>query len=76
MAIQKTLTSTGRAMLFTSIILCSCFLSTMLGSLTCVIIFGFLTAVTVLLALLADFVVAPALMLLVKQSRKSSEKTI
>lgn len=64
-AIRKTLLGTGRAMLFTSLILCCGFFSIMAATLKSAYFFGLLTGVTILLALIADFVLAPALMLLV-----------
>ncbi len=69
-AVGETMLTTGRAMLITSIILCSSFFATMLGSLKSTTTFGCLTGITVILALLADFLVAPALMVLVNRRAK------
>jgi predicted RND superfamily exporter protein len=64
-AIQETLLGTGRAMLITSLVLSMGFFVLILASLKNFNIFGFFTGMTILFALLADFVLAPALMILV-----------
>lgn len=69
-AIQKTLLGTGRAILLTSMILCSGFFILMAASLSLLIVFGFLTGITIIFALLADFIVNPALMVLVTNADK------
>jgi uncharacterized protein len=51
--------------LLTSLILSSGFFILMTASLSLLVIFGFLTAITIVFALLADFMVNPALMVLV-----------
>ena len=56
---------TGRALLLTSLILSSGFFILMTASLSLLIVFGFLTGLTIIFALLADFFVNPALMVLV-----------
>ncbi len=64
-AIEKTMLGTGRALLLTSVILSSGFFILMTASLPLLIMFGFLTGLTIIFALLADFIVNPALMILV-----------
>lgn len=64
-AIRKTMLGTGRALLLTSLILSSGFFILMTASLSLLIVFGFLTGLTIIFALLADFFVNPALMVLV-----------
>ena len=64
-AIRKTMLGTGRALLLTSLILSSGFFILMTASLSLLIVFGFLTGLTIIIALLADFFVNPALMVLV-----------
>ena len=63
-AIHHTLHTAGRAMLVTSIVLATGFYIYMFASMHNVIQFGFLVGGTILLALLADFLLAPALMVL------------
>ncbi len=64
MAIEETLLTTGKALVITSIVLFCGFLTFMLSDLHNMDNFGMLTAICIVLALLADFVVAPALMML------------
>jgi len=61
-AVRKTLHTAGRAMLVTSVVLSLGFFVLMFASLNNVFYFGMLTGITILLALLADFLLAPALM--------------
>lgn len=63
-AIEQTLTSSGRAMLVTSIVLSIGFLIYTQSELTNMIGFGILTALCICLALMATFLFAPALMML------------
>ena len=70
-AIQHTLLTTGRAMLITSIVLCAGFLILMFASMTNVIRFGMLTSIAIIVALLADFVLAPSLMILVTRNKNN-----
>jgi predicted RND superfamily exporter protein len=65
LAIEKTMLGTGRALLLTSLILSSGFFILMTASLSLLIMFGWLTGITIVFALLADFIVNPALMVLV-----------
>ena len=71
-SVRKTLTTTGRAMLVTSVVLCLGFFIYMFASMHNLFNFGLLTGITIIVALLADYLVAPAMMALVhhKQSEK------
>ena len=62
LAVRKTLQTSGRAMLTTSVILSAGFFIFCFASMNNFIQFGLLTGITILLALVADFVLAPALM--------------
>ena len=62
LAVCKTLQTSGRAMLTTSVILSAGFFIFCFASMNNLIQFGLLTGLTILLALAADFVLAPALM--------------
>ena len=62
-AIRETLLGAGRALLITSLVLSFGFFADMFATLTHIQRFGFFTGMTILVALLADFVVAPALMI-------------
>lgn len=68
-AIKKTMLGTGRALLITSLILCAGFFILMTASLYLLKVFGALTGITIIFALLADFVLNPALMILVTKKR-------
>jgi len=73
-AIRETLLGTGRALLITSLVLSTGFFADMFATLTHIQRFGFFTGMTILVALLADFVVAPALMVVFTgQSRRTPE---
>ena len=65
LAVRETLLSTGQAMLFTTLVLATGFFIFMFASLGNLFHFGLLTGFTVLVAFLADMIVAPALMALV-----------
>jgi len=71
-AIQNTLQGAGRAMLVTSLVLAGGFGVFCLSDMSNVQNFGFLTAGTIALALLADFLLAPALMNLIHGSKSKS----
>lgn len=64
-AVQQTLHTTGRAMLVTSVVLSLGFFIYMFASMNNLFYFGLLTGMTIILALLADFILAPALMALI-----------
>jgi uncharacterized protein len=63
-AIHATLHESGRAMLTTSVILAGGFLIFIFSEMNNLTGFGLVTAFTVIMALLADFILAPALMVL------------
>jgi len=58
-AVRRTMLTAGRAMLFTTLVLVTGFLLFMLATLNNVFNFGLLTGITLILALLADFLLAP-----------------
>ena len=66
-AVRMTLRTAGQAMLVTSVVLSLGFFIFMLASINNVFYFGLLTGITVILALLADFFMAPALMVLIHE---------
>jgi predicted RND superfamily exporter protein len=63
-AVHLTLLGTGRAMFITSCVLSTGFFIFMFSSLNNLFRFGLLTGLAIILALLADFLIAPALMVL------------
>ena len=68
-AVHETLHSTGRAMLVTTIVLSIGFLIFVFASMNNLFAFGLLTAFTIVMALAADYLLAPALMVLVHRGR-------
>jgi len=73
-AVYETLNTTGRAMLVTTIVLSIGFLIFMFATMNNLFAFGLLTAFTILMALAADYLVAPALMVLVNPSKNIKAK--
>ncbi len=73
-SIRRTLHTAGRAMLVTSVVLATGFFIFMFASMNNVFYFGLLTGTAVLLALLADFIMAPALMVLFKPDGRPAAK--
>jgi predicted RND superfamily exporter protein len=73
-SIKETLLGTGRALLITSLVLSACFFSLILGTLKSTSSFGYYTAITILLALAADFLLAPALMVMYVQRKTGKQK--
>lgn len=67
-AIEKTLLSTGRAMLITSIVLSLGFMVYITAQMTVMKSFGVITAACIVLALLASYLVGPALMVLANKT--------
>ncbi|WP_290580994.1 efflux RND transporter permease subunit [Ketobacter sp.] len=67
-AVEKTLLSTGRAMLITSIVLSLGFLVYIQAEMTIMAGFGVITAVCIVLALLASYLIAPALMIVANKT--------
>ncbi len=74
-AVQETLQTSGRAMLATSTILTAGFFIFCLADMKNLIDFGFLTGITIVTALAADFVLAPALMALRYRSLQRPDST-
>jgi predicted RND superfamily exporter protein len=70
-AIASTLHSTGQALLYTSLVLSSGFFVYMFATMQNLFYFGFLTGLTILLAFLADMILAPALITLVLREEES-----
>jgi len=70
-AVRHTLKTSGRAMLFTTIILGSGFFVLVLADLKSTFNFGVITGFTIVMALLADFFLAPALMVLMTRKKSS-----
>ena len=63
-SIRNTLHTSGRAMLVTSLVLCSGFIIMIFSAMNNLTNFGIYTGLIVALALMADFLLAPALMVL------------
>ncbi len=70
-AVQETLLGTGRALVITSFVLAVGFFVLIFASLNHLVRFGFFTGMAILIALLADFLVAPALMVWVTGNKNS-----
>jgi len=73
-SVHKTLLSAGRAMLITSIVLATGFFLYMFSNMSNLFNFGLLTGFTILMALLADFLLAPALMTQLHKSHLIADK--
>lgn len=69
-AISRTLHTTGRAMLTTTLVLSLGFFIYLFSTLNNLTNFGMFTGLCILLALIADFVFAPALLLMIHRDRK------
>ncbi len=72
-AVMETLHTTGRAMLVTSCVLSIGFFIFMFATMNNLIHFGFLTGLAIVLALLADYFIAPALMVVVNRPKKMAQ---
>ena len=68
-AVMETLHSTGRAMLITTCVLSTGFFVFMFASMNSLFNFGWLTGFTIIMALLSDYFIAPALMMMVHQTK-------
>ncbi len=68
-SVRETLLGTGRAMLITTIVLSSSFYVIVCGQLRTTVIFGCATGTVIALALLSDFVFAPALMKIITRDK-------
>jgi len=71
-AVHETMTSTGQALLYTSLVLSAGFFIYMFATMHNLFYFGLLTGLTIILAFLADIILAPALMMLVARPAKSA----
>jgi predicted RND superfamily exporter protein len=71
-AVRETLLGTGRALLITSLVLCTGFFILMFASLNHLVNFGFFTGITILIALAADFFLMPAIMVFMTGSAPGS----
>jgi predicted RND superfamily exporter protein len=69
-AVHETMTSTGQALLYTSLVLSAGFFIYMFATMNNLFYFGLLTGLTIILAFLADVILAPALMMLVARPAK------
>ena len=74
-AIEQTLTGTGRAMLVTTLVLCAGFFAYFFSAMSNLMAFGILTSFAIVMALLADFLIAPALMVWLFGPGQSTEQT-
>ena len=72
LAVEKTLTSTGRAMLLTTVVLSAGFFIFTLSSMNNLISFGLITGLAIIIALLGDILLAPAMMALIYKNRPSN----
>ena len=75
-AVEKTLTSTGRAMLLTTIVLSSGFFIFTISSMNNLISFGLITGLAIIVALLGDLLLAPALMTLIYRNHGSRPEAL
>ncbi len=73
-AVEKTLTSTGRAMLVTTIVLSAGFFIFTFSSMNNLISFGLITGLTIIIALLGDILLAPAMMALIYKNQVQTSK--
>jgi len=71
-AVRETLLGTGRALLLTSLVLCTGVFILMFASLNHLVNFGFFTGITILIALAADFFLMPAIMMLMHPSTENT----
>jgi uncharacterized protein len=69
-AVFETLKTTGRAMLVTSVVLSCGFFIYAFATMQNLVNFGLLTAFTIIMALLADYLIAPALMVIVNKKKR------
>lgn len=76
-AVRETLRTTGKALLVTTLVLSSAFFVYLLGTMHNLQDFGLLTGFCIIVAFLADALLAPALMMLVaqRQAKQRKEKT-
>ncbi len=72
-AVRETLLGTGRALLITSLVLCTGFFILMFASLNHLVNFGFFTGITILIALAADFFLLPAILVMMNLPRRNAQ---
>jgi predicted RND superfamily exporter protein len=75
LAIEQTLLSAGRAMITTSVVLAAAFYTFILSEMENLWNFGFLTGTVIVLALAADFLLAPALMTLATKKSTVTQRS-
>ena len=75
LAVEKTLTSTGRALLLTTIVLSSGFFIFTISTMNNLISFGLITGLTIIVALLGDILLAPAMMTLIYRNHKTKRES-
>lgn len=73
-AVKNTFLSTGRAMLITSVILAAGFFTLLSATLKSFINFGFFAGLIIIVALLADFILCPALLVTFVKKRQAVKK--
>ncbi len=73
LAVEKSLRTTGQALLFTTIVLTVAFYIYTLSTMSNLINFGLLTGTCIALAFLADVLLAPALVILVSRYKKTHD---
>ncbi|MDY6903168.1 MAG: MMPL family transporter [Thermodesulfobacteriota bacterium] len=75
-AVRLTMVGVGRALLITSVVLSCGFFILFTASLTHIVRFGFFTGITIILALFADFLLAPALMIIITGAHRRKPVTV
>lgn len=75
-AVRRTLNTTGRAMLFTTVVLSVGFFTYIISEMNNLYSFGLITGWTIIFALLADLLVAPALMSLLYPRRPATPQPL
>ena len=74
-AVEKTLTSIGRALLLKTIVLSSGFFIFTISTMNNLISFGLITGLTIIVALLGDILLAPAMMTLIYRNHESKRES-
>ena len=74
-SVRLTLTTTGRAMLFTTVVLACGFYTYLASDMSNLFSFGLITGTTIIFALLADLLLAPALMAVLYQNPQLSSQS-
>jgi hypothetical protein len=75
-AVRETLLSTGRALFVTTVVLSIGFFIYMFAAMNNLFYFGLLTGITIILALVANFFLAPALMALIHRPTHLVQKEV